>query len=101
MLRFLYLLLLIMLSYFSLRSRFRAPRMPSPRKDTPQVPDMNFPEEAEMVQDPVCGTYVEAKSALVLVHDGNRIYFCSDNCRKCFLESRPQSSRPPDFIDLA
>jgi len=35
--------------------------------------------------DPVCGMSVDERSALHVVRDGKRFYFCSDQCRQKFL----------------
>ncbi|HLE71130.1 MAG TPA: hypothetical protein VJH87_15730 [Vicinamibacteria bacterium] len=37
-----------------------------------------------MVRDPVCGVYVPEGRALVEVHAGERIHFCSEACRASF-----------------
>ncbi len=40
----------------------------------------------EMVQDPVCGTYVD-KSSAISVRSGEQVlYFCSYECRKKYIE---------------
>jgi YHS domain-containing protein len=36
---------------------------------------------AQMVRDPVCGTFVVPNDALALTHGGRRLYFCSAACR--------------------
>ena len=35
----------------------------------------------EMVQDPVCKSYVPLSSAITLTTPGGRVYFCSNECR--------------------
>lgn len=40
----------------------------------------------DLVKDPVCGVYVPVKTALSTTMDGKRVYFCSENCRKKYLE---------------
>jgi YHS domain-containing protein len=37
------------------------------------------------VKDPVCGTAVDRRKALVLGKGGRIYYFCKDNCRRQFL----------------
>jgi len=74
-----------MLSYFTLKSFFKPPKIPAPKKEKPKVPDMNFGDEEEMVEDPVCGTYVEKRSATYVTHEGKDSYFCSETCRDKFL----------------
>ena len=41
----------------------------------------------EMVKDPVCGTYVLARDATHLRTHGKTYYFCSDECRKRFINN--------------
>ena len=36
---------------------------------------------AQMVRDPVCGTFVVADRALSLTDSGTTVHFCSDACR--------------------
>ncbi len=44
-----------------------------------------------LVQDPVCGAYVAKGQALVLRHrDGSEDHFCSEKCRRTFLEQKTQ-----------
>ena len=41
----------------------------------------------EMVQDPVCGTYVD-KNTAITVRNGDAVhYFCSYECRQKYIES--------------
>ncbi|MFO8088969.1 MAG: YHS domain-containing protein [Desulfatiglandaceae bacterium] len=42
----------------------------------------------EMVQDPVCGTYVPVREAYRRVIDGKAYYFCSERCADLFEEQR-------------
>ena len=42
----------------------------------------------EMVQDPVCGTYVPVREAYRRVVDGKAHYFCSERCADLFEEQR-------------
>lgn len=41
----------------------------------------------EMVQDPVCGTYVEKDSAITVRNGDTVHYFCSYECRQKYIES--------------
>jgi hypothetical protein len=36
---------------------------------------------AQMVRDPVCGTFIVPSQALSLADGAHRLYFCSANCR--------------------
>ncbi|HDR14950.1 MAG TPA: YHS domain-containing protein, partial [Desulfobacteraceae bacterium] len=40
----------------------------------------------DMVQDPVCGTYVPLREAYQRVIDGKVHYFCSERCADLFME---------------
>jgi YHS domain-containing protein len=42
----------------------------------------------DMVQDPVCGTYVPLREAYRRVVDGETYYFCSERCSELFMERR-------------
>ncbi len=41
----------------------------------------------EMVQDPVCGTWIPAGQALALSREKKTLYFCSSECREKFLQA--------------
>lgn len=47
----------------------------------------------EMVQDPVCGTYVDKDSAITVRNGEQVLYFCSYECRKKYLEGRGEQGR--------
>ncbi len=40
----------------------------------------------ELVQDPVCKTFIPRRDALKASKDGQDYYFCSEGCRKRFLK---------------
>jgi uncharacterized protein len=42
--------------------------------------------EDEMVRDPVCGTYLPRREALVDRRGGEQLFFCSRECRDAYLE---------------
>jgi uncharacterized protein len=42
----------------------------------------------KMVKDPVCGMYMDARLAIRVDQKGDALFFCSDDCRRKFLESR-------------
>jgi YHS domain-containing protein len=52
-------------------------------KDSSRKSDIN-----EMVKDPVCGVYIAASEAYTVPTKNGRLYFCSPECRKTFLENR-------------
>ena len=55
-------------------------------------PQMPLAKGVPLVQDPVCGTYVDQARALTLRRKGEMHYFCSENCRTAFQqESRARA----------
>ena len=82
--RLLYLLALGMMIYFLLKSFFLPPKKPAAKKEKTPAPGLNFQGEGEMVQDPVCGTYIDTATAPALTHQGRQHYFCSETCRDKF-----------------
>ena len=40
----------------------------------------------EMVRDPVCGVYIPVQQTLTIVSNGVRVYFCSEECRRRFVD---------------
>lgn len=51
-------------------------------------PPINRPGQTaeEMMQDPICGTYVPVSQAVTLKREKETLYFCSDECRDKFKE---------------
>ncbi|MDR1945699.1 MAG: transcriptional regulator [Desulfovibrio sp.] len=51
----------------------------------------------EMVQDPICNTYVEADSSIKVRDGANTWHFCSYDCRQRFLDKLEAEGRtlPP------
>jgi len=47
----------------------------------------------EMVQDPVCGTWVPVGQAISLPGEKEPRYFCSNECREKFLQKQPENDR--------
>lgn len=45
-----------------------------------------------MVKDEVCNTYLPKEDAIKENYKGKEYYFCSDECRKKFLESKKKGS---------
>jgi YHS domain-containing protein len=41
----------------------------------------------ELVQDPQCGTYVPVSDAQHLERNGEKVYFCSRECREKYIEN--------------
>ncbi|MDY0162548.1 YHS domain-containing protein [Desulfobotulus sp.] len=44
----------------------------------------------ELVQDPVCGLYLPESEAVKAKVDGQEICFCSEACRKTFIEAEKE-----------
>jgi YHS domain-containing protein len=42
----------------------------------------------EMVRDPVCGLFIPSDGAISLIDNGKIVRFCSENCRKKFLDNQ-------------
>lgn len=40
------------------------------------------PREAEMIRDPVCGTWIDRRLAVLGRRGGEAVPVCSDNCRR-------------------
>lgn len=55
----------------------------------PEVPPK---QGVQLVQDPVCGTYIDQTRALTARRAGKVHYFCSADCQKTFREGREASS---------
>ena len=56
----------------------------SPPAPRPRSFDRQDQAIEEMLQDPVCGTYVPSGQALSLTREKETFYFCSDECREKF-----------------
>ncbi|MFP4081444.1 MAG: YHS domain-containing protein [Candidatus Aminicenantes bacterium] len=41
-----------------------------------------------MVKDEICNTYIPEEDAVKEIHQGKEYYFCSQECRKKFLEQK-------------
>jgi hypothetical protein len=42
----------------------------------------------ELVEDPVCHIYIPKKQAIVLQDANTAVFFCSDQCRKMYIEAQ-------------
>jgi YHS domain-containing protein len=81
MVRLIIIFILILLIYQIAKGFFR-PRKQIRRKEKGGVID-------EMVQDPVCRTYIPRRQAVKVILKGKEYYFCSDGCAEKFkAESR-------------
>jgi hypothetical protein len=53
----------------------------APDRDT----DEQNPQEAELIQDPQCGTYFLRQRGVPARIDGETLFFCSEGCRDKYL----------------
>jgi YHS domain-containing protein len=87
--RLIFFLALGMFAYFLIRKSLALGRpTPRDRRDPPPSPPSSPTrsyESADVVADPVCGTFVDPATAVSLTHDGNRLFFCSEACRDRFV----------------
>lgn len=67
---------------------FKWLRKSAPPIRRPQTFDRQGQVVEEMVQDPVCGTYVPVGQAVTLKREKETLYFCSEECREKFLQER-------------
>jgi len=44
-------------------------------------------ESGEMVQDPVCGTYVDKDNAITVRNGDTTLHFCSYECRQKYIDN--------------
>jgi uncharacterized protein len=65
---------------------FKWLRKSAPSAQKPRTFDHQGQAVEDMVQDPVCGTYVPASQAVTLTREKETFYFCSDGCRDKFKE---------------
>ncbi len=79
--RFIVLAVLFYLLYRLLFGRKKDNLPPKPAPD-----QVESPAQDVLVQDPVCKTYVPKSQALHETKDGKTYYFCSEECRKRFLD---------------
>ena len=85
MLRLIFYVLFIFLAYrvfkWALKLLDTGKSDPLIRGDHPK------PAVDDLVKDPVCGVYVPVRTAISTTADGKQVYFCSENCRKRYLEN--------------
>jgi len=77
MYRIIFVLILLAVLYFLLRSAIRELQG---KKGVGQIP----PSKDQMVQDPVCHVFVPRGSAITEVIGGQTYCFCSRNCAAAF-----------------
>jgi uncharacterized protein len=57
----------------------------SRNRSNPEKTDSEQPSN-QMVKDPVCGMYMDARLAVMLENNKETLYFCSEKCRTKYLE---------------
>ena len=88
MFRLLTILVLGMIVYFTLKSKFTAlDEKPKSKEVPPPEKKGNEDDASEMKKDPVCGTWVEDSSSYYADTSSGRVYFCSAECRDKYSSS--------------
>jgi len=85
-----FLALLATMIYFFIRSLFKPIRKPSQK---PKYKKTEAEPATEMVQDPICGLFIDPTKALSLENQGVLYYFCSDQCETKFLKKIQQAEK--------
>lgn len=75
-LRLAFLVVLFYLLYRFLRALFS----PLAKRDNIIIHLDKKPEEDEMIKDPYCETYITKRDSCSLRINGERLYFCSEEC---------------------
>jgi len=70
-----YVIYLAIKSYQSLKKSKKAPQKPNSK---PGI----------MVKDEICNTYLPKEEAIKEIYKGKEYYFCSNECRQKFLDSK-------------
>ncbi len=83
-LRLVVLAILIYIAFLLFRSRRRKKKPPSQTPETPPGP----PAHDMLAEDPVCGVLVPEGQALSVRYRGKTVFFCSEECRRQFIEKR-------------
>ncbi len=85
-----FLALAATLVYFFARTLFSPIRKPAAK---PQYKKGESEPATEMVQDPVCGVFIDANKALRLENRGVLYYFCSEQCENKFQKKIAQGEK--------
>lgn len=83
-------ILLLLFVYFGIKTYQLLSRRLS-RRGTPQHSEERMADVqnvSEMVRDPVCGVYIPSDEALTATGRGGTFYFCSEECRRRFLDDQ-------------
>jgi YHS domain-containing protein len=83
--RNLILLIFVVIFYYFIKSLFTTSSRQAPsKKEEKTLKDVD-----DMVKDPSCETYIPKSTARSKVFNGERYYFCSDECLEKFKENNP------------
>jgi YHS domain-containing protein len=58
------------------------------KKEAPEEQQATQPLQDVLVEDPVCHIFIPKGQAQPLLMDGETFYFCSDECRKKFIQNK-------------
>jgi len=87
--KFLFYILLGYLIYMILKGRFGSKRrVQQGRGHATSAPPKPAREEEEMVQDPVCKSYVPMSEALKVRSRRGVVYFCGPECKEKFFADK-------------
>lgn len=81
-LRMAVIIILVWLLYKYVKTLLRKLYRQFPQTDT-RPPS----QVAEMVKDPICGSFVSIDHAEVLERENGRVYFCSKKCKEAYKKS--------------
>jgi len=79
--------LFILILILWLLRRFLARILGSPRPQPSAAPG---PVAKNMVKDPVCGMYLDARLAVQIEGNQETVYFCSEECKSKYLKKSPE-----------
>lgn len=73
------------LLYIAFRMIFggRKKNVSKEEKDSGELPASDV-----LMEDPVCKSLVPMRQAVMLEHDGAKLYFCSEQCRDAFIKQQ-------------
>ena len=90
MVRAVILIVLLYLLYRLIKTVISGPRLDRTRDVGKQGRKERV--EDEMVKDPQCGVYVPKREAVTAKVEGEKFYFCSEDCKEAFLETHRTSN---------
>lgn len=81
------LILFLILAYFGIKTVLLLSRYFRRRSEQHAYGPEQTMAVNDMVRDPVCGVYIASRDALTLARNGAKVFFCSEECRRQFLNS--------------